>query len=451
MPPYLTPLQIFENYKKANPQKCKGKSTTEICRLAGLSAKQIAELKTTSAWLFSFEKENTNSSPDFNITEIFGGNFNQTKRKSKVQPNFKGYSEGLDRHINKIQIATSDIMDDEKFCNKDKTPKLKSVVIPQLKRIGLELGISIMPLDTEGKYRIWIEDYIIRLHDNTLYAPNTNFELNDEEVLKNTARAKKGSKDVQGGAIFCGSSSRYIKSLKNRDVNVGKSYIEGGNALISNNSNGQPSVILGEDTLYCTLQALKLKPSPQNIEKAKKIIAKELHVESKNVVYIPQHDFHIDMYYRPLHNGQIAVPDYSSAIELLENIDFGIDIESKKYLINRLKYTDEKLGNILKDAEKELTKNNYEIIKVPCFNIPAYDDYYDGDSKKLKKINYMNGICGTTTKGTTFYITNSSGYKKLDDYMKKFFKEIGIDKTYFVSTQNLLHFGGGLDCITQEK
>ena len=48
MPPYLTPLQIFENYKKANPQKCKGKSTTEICKLAGLNDNQITELKNTS-------------------------------------------------------------------------------------------------------------------------------------------------------------------------------------------------------------------------------------------------------------------------------------------------------------------------------------------------------------------------------------------------------------------
>ena len=81
MPPYLTPLQIFENYKKANPQKCKGKSTTEICRLAGLNAKQIAELKTTSAWLFCFDKENASTNQNFNMTEILGGQFCNTQAK----------------------------------------------------------------------------------------------------------------------------------------------------------------------------------------------------------------------------------------------------------------------------------------------------------------------------------------------------------------------------------
>lgn len=86
MPPYLTPLQIFENYKKANPQKCKGKSTTEICKLAGLSDKQIAELTTTSAWLFCFDKENASSSQDFSMTKIFGGHFSN-KKQEIIRPN----------------------------------------------------------------------------------------------------------------------------------------------------------------------------------------------------------------------------------------------------------------------------------------------------------------------------------------------------------------------------
>ena len=103
MPPYLTPLQIFENYKKANPQKCKGKSTTEICRLAGLSDKQITELKTTSAWLFCSDKENVNANQDFSMTEILGGNFSQknitkvrpkTNFNRKIEPTFQSTKQG---------------------------------------------------------------------------------------------------------------------------------------------------------------------------------------------------------------------------------------------------------------------------------------------------------------------------------------------------------------------
>ena len=87
MPPYLTPLQIFENYKKTNPQKCKGKSTTEICKLAGLNDNQITELKNTSAWLFCFDKETANTNQDFSMTQILGGNFKKTQVKSGQKNN----------------------------------------------------------------------------------------------------------------------------------------------------------------------------------------------------------------------------------------------------------------------------------------------------------------------------------------------------------------------------
>ena len=437
MPQYLTPLQIFENYKNANPQKCKGKSTTEICKLAGLSDKQIAELKSTSAWLFCYENENTSKNQDFSITEIFGGHFNQTKTKSEPETKFNSYSEGLDRHISVIQVGIEDFYFNPSFPRPQ--PKIAEVIVPQLKKIGRELGILILPTEKDGA---WIEDKVIRLHDNSIYTPNFDCNRGYNVILENSTRCSKGSLSVQGEAS---KSLLYSKVAR-----TGKSYVEGGNALITNNSNGEPSAIIGEDSLYYTLQALNLEITPKNIEKAKKVIAEELHLDRKNVVYIPQIDFHIDMYYRPLHNGEIAVPDYSSAIEILKNNDFGIDANSKKYLISRLTYTNEKMENILKNAEKELTENNYKIVKVPCFNFPSFEANWDEDTKNFIRINYMNGICGTTANDETFFITNSSGYKKLDSYMKKFFKEIGIDKPYFVSTQSLLYYSGGLDCITQE-
>lgn len=250
MIPKLTPFQIFENYKKANPQKCKGKSTIEICRLAGLSAKQIADLKTTSAWLFYFE-ENQNENQDLSITAIFGGDFNSTKIKSKnnnssntnilIYNSPKNYSESIDRHINAIQISMSEWYDKT---NKDlwRSEIGFKNIIESLKNIGLELGIQILPYETDD---IWIEDYVIRLHDNTIYAPNVNFEPDDETLLKNMDRAKKGSSSIQGGAISFGSSLRYIKN-NSMKVNTGKSYVEGGNALLTNNSKGEPSAIIGE-------------------------------------------------------------------------------------------------------------------------------------------------------------------------------------------------------------
>jgi len=112
MPPYLTPLQIFENYKKANPQKCKGKSTTEICRLAGLNEKQIAELKTTSTWLFCFDKENVNTNQDFSITEILRGSFSKSSVRTSNTPQV------LNNQVEKIDLKGKPFSDVKKVIDK---------------------------------------------------------------------------------------------------------------------------------------------------------------------------------------------------------------------------------------------------------------------------------------------------------------------------------------------
>ena len=67
-------------------------------------------------------------------------------------------------------------------------------------------------------------------------------------------------------------------------------------------------------------------------------------------------------------------------------------------------------------------------------------------------INYMNGICGTSAKtGDKFYITNTSGDEKLDEYMENYFNNtVGFDKVYFAPTKKYLASSGGLDCLTKE-
>ena len=95
MPPYISPLQIFENYKKANPRKCKGKSIEEICILAGLNDEQTMEVKKAKFLLFDFYKTNSGTNQDFSMTEIMGGNFTKVqskqtiRKKEKVLPKIK--------------------------------------------------------------------------------------------------------------------------------------------------------------------------------------------------------------------------------------------------------------------------------------------------------------------------------------------------------------------------
>ncbi|MCR5411968.1 MAG: hypothetical protein K6E76_03040 [Patescibacteria group bacterium] len=57
---------------------------------------------------------------------------------------------------------------------------------------------------------------------------------------------------------------------------------------------------------------MNLQDTSSNQEQAKKQIAKDLGLSLDQIIFIPQFDFHIDMFYRPLHNGEIGVPDYEA-------------------------------------------------------------------------------------------------------------------------------------------
>jgi hypothetical protein len=58
----------------------------------------------------------------------------------------------------------------------------------------------------------------------------------------------------------------------------------------------------------------------KNIEIAKQQIAQDLELPLENIIYIPQFDFHIDMWFRPLQDGVIATPDFDSAIHILTDL-----------------------------------------------------------------------------------------------------------------------------------
>lgn len=188
--------------------------------------------------------------------------------------------------------------------------------------------------------------------------------------------------------------------------------------------------------------------------------------------YIPQFDFHIDMHYRPLNDGQIAVPDYGAGINvlngLIEDIDKKItstDISPEQKnklqkqkedylkLIDRLEEMNNKTEEISKEAEKELKDKGYEIVRIPSFTEIDKGSPIPTEKNSVENpINFMNGVCGTSTKtGDKFYITNTSGDETLDTYMEKYFKEIiGFDKVYFAPTKKYLANLGGIDCLTKE-
>ena len=168
----------------------------------------------------------------------------------------------------------------------------------------------------------------------------------------------------------------------------------------------------------------------------------------------------------------MAIPDYQAGIEvlsgLLQDIDTQIEsanlsseqkdsLQKKKVeynkLLGQLEIMKSKTEAISTSAEKELKEKGYDIIKIPCFT-----DIDNGKDQRLdakpveNPINYMNGICGTSSKtGDKYYITNTSGDETLDKYMENYFKNtVGFDKVYFAPTKQYLSGLGGIDCLTKE-
>ena len=318
------------------------------------------------------------------------------------------WSEGLDRKISYIKMIKS---------YDGPLAKLRD----ELENIGHEMGFKVIEVDIN---HIWLEDYSIRRHDGKVYHPINPGgifvqELPDEPVIT------------------------YQNTTADYDKVMGKSYLEGGNVLNTINANGEPAAIIGKESVYETLTAMNLEKNKTNIANAKLKIAEELGLNPKNITYIPQVDFHIDMLYRPLQNGVIAIPDFDKGINILKEIDLPDTINNnKKEYITRLEDVRNETKSKLEKAEDILEKAGYKTVKIPVFSHTS--DY--GPSS----INFMNGICGTSPNGEKFYITNKSEIDELNKIAEKYFKEAGIDKVYFVSTLQFLLMYGGIDCLTQE-
>ena len=362
---------------------------------------------------------------------------------SKSQIGKQGWSEGINRRIHTIQIANKD--EESSYQERLET------VIKQLKAIGKEVGF-----DVETDYfHVWHEDDSILLNDGTRYFPNLNSNY-DHWGFFNVHSSLR-----QWEVAYRGSSILYKQTIPQSDIVDGKSYLEGGNVLNTRLGNGTPAAIVGEGSIYYTLHTMfgaieynriaeQIESNPSEKEKyfnlAKKQIAQDLHLKEENITYIPQLSFHIDMDFRPFQDGVIAIPDYEKGLEILKNISTKVeDSRENNELVEYISEFSKEAESKISNAEQLLVQGGYKVVKIPCFYIPKR-----GFSPTIA-INYMNGIAGTSDNGETYYITNSSGNEELDNLMKEYFKEIGIEKTFFVSTKSFLSDrSGGIDCMTQE-
>lgn len=359
------------------------------------------------------------------------------------------WSEGLDRNITKIKLSASNDQN----------------IINEMEAIGKEQGFSVEKISNQSTP--WIEDSSIKRADGKVYLPLHSSPNELKELPSNlTFKSERGNQNATNQGCIAEDGGAFNVKVPSENKYYGTSYLEGGNVLNTSFKDGSAGAVVGEGSIAMTLAFMNLEETPENIELAKKQIATDLGLDKEKVTFIPQHEYHIDLIYRPLHNGEFAIPDYESGINILQNLlnetnnelekkqnELANTTNNKEFLalkkkalkltnkIESLKEINEQSKAIREEANDYLKESGYDIVKIPCFTATSND-----------KTNFMNGVGGTSKKtGQTFFITNKSEFPELEKEIEKSLINAGIDKVYFVSTQQALRYKGGIDCLTQEE
>lgn len=251
-------------------------------------------------------------------------------------------------------------------------------------------------------------------------------------------------------------------------------HIAGGNLFITQGDNGD-EVLVGADEVGVF--------PPEEIQ--------EMYSVSK-VIPVPQMDYHIDLFIRPLDNKRILLTDDQKTLEVFEK---GIK-KMQSYILSlpkeeqaQYKVISQSMLNRYKDFKKSIRENErpqsqevasvlkekgYEVIRVPGrFYEVADDPVYDGDKILQHHFNYMNANLTKNSDGDIVYITNKSNFDKKLGLTPELSEKIGFsfeeefinsispyvkkEHIYFVEGQDdyvseimLWNAQGGIHCACSE-
>lgn len=220
-------------------------------------------------------------------------------------------------------------------------------------------------------------------------------------------------------------------------------YLTGGNTFIGKFSDGEKWLIAGK----------------KNEVSEKDELAKAYGVKPENIHFLPQQNYHLDMYIRPVGYPFVLV---NNPKLVMENIN---KLEGDEEEIEELRSLAEDYYNFKKQMHYcSYTTTARRLEALGFIPIPVAGDYG-------RRFNFMNAIVNKHKDGTISYITNSSKcpskvYSSLekmfaDDLRKKlpYLKDV-----YFVSggkdtilddsnhmMRTLEYGGGGLHCMSMEE
>lgn len=247
-------------------------------------------------------------------------------------------------------------------------------------------------------------------------------------------------------------------------------HIAGGNVFIVKGDNGD-ELLVGQDSAdNFSINELK---SMYNVDK---------------VTVLPQMDYHLDLFIRPLDNKRVLLVDDTKTLEFLQNGINKIFDYMKKHpdereecfnVIDRFINLKAAFENDIADnenakqnmVEKILNKNGFEVIKVPgrFYNTRNSKD----DSNLDHYCNYINANVLKNKDGEIVYITNKSDVDKRLGLTPEMSEKIGFsfEKSFvdsispyvnpehiyfiegennFVSNSMLTGYQGGIHCVCME-
>ncbi len=357
---------------------------------------------------------------------------NTYPKSPRKHPNFRGYDarklEAVVMNINKPELVSDMVKIGEKsgfrvFCAKFK-----------------EQTQSLMGKGWDSSFSVWGQDMATITPQKNVVSRQENFEF-----------------------------ASFLEKKFNLTSKTSYNYKAGGNFFYIN-KDGREELLMGADSAAET---------PINV--LKKIYGVD------KIHLIPQMDFHLDLFVRPLDKKKILVADDSLTLKCLKEMEdktkqLREEAKNKRNIRLYLKLTGvyHRLKWQLKSFSQEVSSNNnpqakkiISILQKEGFEpIPVpgriyLTTYRNGPKDLTHELNYMNAVVNKKEDGTLVYITNKSQLnsqlgindeiaaligtdceKMFTDSIKKYVEPKNV---HFVDVGTLLcDGGGGIHCLVSE-
>lgn len=292
-----------------------------------------------------------------------------------------------------------------------------STAAREVRQIGINHGFSVI-LEDEGNMRPWIQDVVYFTKD---------------KMLINRAEGKSHS-------TLCENYGLAKERIPERR------FIAGGNLYLINND-GKEKILVGKS---------------EKIKNAQKLFP------DREIIQIPQADFHIDLFIRPLKDNNILVADDNMTLKILKNAKESLETYMKENPGGNHNDSYKKLNKLICDMEmarnkifysdtneviSKLKEEGFNVIKTPGRIYKGRKTFFGNIDSLANKLNYINAIATIDDSGEIIYISNKSNLLnelEIDDELankiglnfEENFKKSVAD---YINPENIYFIEGGID------